>query len=314
MVVTPSQYPVVISGISGFIGQHLAHFLAGEGYPVMGLIREGTTLARPLPPSVSLVRFSSPNAPELPELFKQCRPQAVIHLATHFLGAHQYTDIPALMQANLTFGTQLLEASVQAEVPVFLNTATAWQHYQNQPYSPVNLYAATKQAFEAVLQYYSEAYPLKAATLTIFESYGPHDTRRKLIPALLQAAKSGTLLDMVPPEQQLDMVHVQDVVRAFERALHLTHESSGSSVSVYGIATGEPVTLQQLLDTLNTVITEESDRSSAFTAQPIRCRWGARCYRSREALIPWRDYTPLPQWAPRIPLGEGLRQLLQEML
>ena len=62
-------------------------------------------------------------------------------------------------------------------VKILVNTGTSWQHYENKDYSPVNLYAATKQSFEAILQYYVEVASLKAITLKLFETYGLDDPR-----------------------------------------------------------------------------------------------------------------------------------------
>ena len=70
------------------------------------------------------------------------------------------------MSSNITFGTQLVEAMVANGCYQFVNTGTSWQHYENDEYNPVNLYAATKQAFEDILRYYVETSALRVITLT----------------------------------------------------------------------------------------------------------------------------------------------------
>ena len=61
-----------------------------------------------------------------------------------------------------------------------VNTGTSWQHYENSDHRPSNLYAATKQAFEEILNFYATAYPLRVCSLHLSDTYGPNDIRPKL--------------------------------------------------------------------------------------------------------------------------------------
>jgi CDP-3, 6-dideoxy-D-glycero-L-glycero-4-hexulose-4-reductase len=55
-----------------------------------------------------------------------------------------------MITSNITFGTKLLEIASRTGVKTFINTSSAMQNYDNNSYSPTNLYAATKQAFEDI--------------------------------------------------------------------------------------------------------------------------------------------------------------------
>jgi nucleoside-diphosphate-sugar epimerase len=78
----------------------------------------------------------------------------VIHLAALVQSQkHSSQDIDRLLDTNIKFATKVLEISVSANVQWFINTGTFWQNFQNAEYSPVNLYAATKQAFEIIAKY-----------------------------------------------------------------------------------------------------------------------------------------------------------------
>src|SRR5207247_1687541 len=94
----------------------------------------------------------------------------------------------------------------------------AWQHFGGEEYHPADLYAATKQAFVDVLRYFVEAAALEVVTLELYDSYGLDDARVKLMPALRRAALDGGRIALTDGRQQLDLVHVDDVVRAYEAA------------------------------------------------------------------------------------------------
>ena len=66
------------------------------------------------------------------------------HLAARYIAANAYEDIGGLVKDNIEFGTELLEAMKANNINHFVNTGTAAQHYENEAYNPMNLYAATK--------------------------------------------------------------------------------------------------------------------------------------------------------------------------
>ncbi|QNA88228.1 NAD-dependent epimerase/dehydratase family protein [Massilia sp. Dwa41.01b] len=174
------------------------------------------------------------------------RPDTVFHLAAAFVAEHVPGDIDRLVHANLLFATQLLEAMRVNGVRLLVNTGTAWQHYGNRDYDPVNLYAATKQAFEAILAYYVNAHGFIAATLALFDTYGPGDERPKLMRALWRAAREGRPLAMSSGRQLLDLVYVDDVVDAYLAAESALREG-GAGHRHYGVSSGAPLPLRDVV-------------------------------------------------------------------
>ena len=141
-------------------------------------------------------------------IVNEANPEIVFHLASLFLAQHTLEDIERLVQSNLLFGVQIAEAITLQGVTKLINTGTSWQHYENEDYNPVCLYAATKQAFEDMLKFYVEASKLKVITLKLFDTYGPDDSRPKLFTLLRKVAQEQTELAMSPGEQLIDLVYM----------------------------------------------------------------------------------------------------------
>ena len=285
----------LVTGATGYIGSQLARRLLREGWEVAVVVRTGSSLAvlDDVLPAIKVHRHDGSTAGMI-AIVAAARPDIVFHLASLFLAQHKSDDVAALVGSNLLFSTQLAEAMAANQVRYLVNTGTSWQHYENAPYNPVNLYAATKQAFEDILAYYAQAGLLKVTTLALFDTYGPNDPRKKLVTLLRATAASGEALHMSPGEQVLDLVHIDDVLDAYL----LAAERIGSQVQAsahYGVSSGETLTLRQFVALFEKV-----------TGNPVPIVWGGRPYREREVMVPWQA-PALEGWTPRIRLEDGLR-------
>ena len=89
------------------------------------------------------------------------------------------------------------------------------QHYKNKEYSPINLYAATKQAFEDITKYYVRVSNLNFVTLELFETFGPKDTRSKIFNLLSKRTKQEKSIKLSPEKKILDMNYIDDVTDAY---------------------------------------------------------------------------------------------------
>lgn len=293
----------VITGVTGFIGSHLANHLLSEGWDVHGLTRETSKAPAALSPDVQL-RVVPMELESIRDTLSELKPDVVFHLATYFIAEHKPNQVNALFQANIEFGLLLVEAMKEAKVTRLINTGTAWQHFQDEPYNPVCLYAAMKEAFSNLLRFYAEAGAVRAITLTLCDTYGANDPRRKILQLLFQAlCKDGEMkepLGLSPGDQQIDLVHVSDVVTAFEMAANLLLDDGSIRFAEYAVTSKKPVSLKQLAQHVE----EASGRTLA-------ARWGVRPYRHREVMQSWKGGEWLPGWNPKVSLSEGLRQILR---
>jgi nucleoside-diphosphate-sugar epimerase len=292
----------LVTGATGFIGGHLARRLVREGWQVHLLSRPRTQPreAALQSPAITWHDYDGSYDSALAAV-QSCRPRVVFHLASLFLAQHQPQDITSLIQSNLLLGTHLLEAMAQSQVHCFINTGTAWQHDGQGNLRAANLYAATKQAFEALIDWYVDMHRLRVVTLKLFDTYGPGDRRRKLIPLLLDSARTGTSLAMSPGEQLIDLVYIDDVIDAFLAADRLLAEATDAGHERYAVSSGRPVSLRQLVATLERVL-----------GRSLGVQFGARPYRPREIMVPWQTGVALPGWTPGVDLEAGLARVLRE--
>lgn len=295
----------LITGATGFVGSHLAESLVKKNYLVHAVVRPNSDIAFLKTLDRKYIRihvYENHNFQQIfSEISKNERPEIVFHLASMVLGAHTYNDIPALVQSNITFGMELLECMKDYGICRLVNTGTSWQHYDNEPYNPVNLYAATKQAFQDIEVYYEKACSFKIINLQLFDNYGPNDRRKKLLNLLKQTVKTNTTLNMTPGEQLIDLVHISDLVQAFIMAGEYLLNNEYEYCGTYSISSGNPITLRTLVE----VIQE-------MTGKKVNIRWGGQNYRDREVMVPWSNGTVLPGWYPRVDLKMGLTDFFME--
>lgn len=234
------------------------------------------------------------------ETVEKVRPDVVIHLASLFLSDHKPEQVRELCESNVTFGTELVEAMVNAGCLNLVSAGTAWQNFGGKKGTATNLYAATKEAFEAILRYYADAKGLRVCVLKLNDTYGAGDTRRKLISLLRDASQKREPMGLSPGEQKLDMMHVKDVISAFQKAAKEI-SSQPPGVKEYYLRSGRLISVRDLVILVN-----------QFLPQPLAAIFGERPYRAREVMTPWQEGETLPGWSPKIRLEDGLKEYFSE--
>lgn len=266
---------ILVTGVTGFIGMNLLKAL-NDKYVVYVLVRPTTDLSKV---STEHIFVFDDNIVELSNYLRTNKIRGIVHLASLYITQHQPMQIKDLILSNVYLGAALLEAAVEANVKWFLNTGTIWQNYipDSQEYCPVNLYAATKQAFIDMAKYYTEISELKFCTLKLCDTYGPDDTRPKILTLFKRIAETGETLDMSPGEQLIDLVYIDDVVDGFEHLI-LMLENDACIKNDYVLSSGHPIRLKDL-----------ASMYEEITGKVLNINWGGRRYKQREVMIPWQE-------------------------
>jgi nucleoside-diphosphate-sugar epimerase len=286
---------ILVTGATGFIGKNSVNKLIELNIEVT--VNLHSEKPSPFTNKVKTYRLNEKNIQSDIDFLKTSEFSGIIHLASLYITTHKSEEATSLVTTNVTFSTYVLECAAKAKINWFINTGTFWQNFQNRDYSPVNLYAATKQAFENIAQYYIETNKIKFCTLRLSDTYGPNDTRAKIFNLWNRIARTGETLDMSMGEQVIDISFIDDIVNAFILlATHLQNNRSDvNSGNVYSVMAEERFTLKEL-----SVVFEKATKTK------LNINWGEKQYRDREVMIPWENGVLVPEWKSKTNLMEGI--------
>ena len=278
-------YRALLTGGTGFIGGYLARCLLDDGWQISAVVRTSSNVEFLSADMKEQIALYNADRMDLRDIVREAAPDVVFHLAAYYTTIHAYEEIDELIASNVTFGTKLLDAMDQNNVHNFVYARSSWQHYRGDSNEPANLYAASKEAFDAIVKFYIAARGLQAISLTLFDTYGDHDRRNKLLAILPKLAAEGRRLALSPGEQQVDFIHVEDVAQAFLLAGTYLMKGRTDLCGDYVISSGKCVTLRELVR-----------RYELLCGEKMPVDWGERPYREREIMIPWRGGRILPGW------------------
>ncbi|PNH80585.1 NAD-dependent epimerase/dehydratase family protein [Vibrio diazotrophicus] len=286
---------VLVTGSTGFIGRQFCKYKQDQ-FEIVALVRD-----------INKVSFENVEVRQFDGSYQSLVDalhgvDAVLHLATTYIAEHKAEDIDQLIDSNLTFGTKILEAMVETKVNKLVNIGTTWQRYNGEEHRYVNLYATTKQAFQEIVNWYSDAKGLSVINLHLNDSYGEEDSRKKLIQLLIERAEDGKPLNMSPGEQRFDACYISDILNGVSIALDMLNKNEQLVNDTYALLTGKDMSLRELVRKIEQLV-----------GKSICVNWGAREYRAREVMeVPFEQYCILPNWVPEIDLDKGIKRMLKK--
>ncbi len=223
---------MLVTGVAGFIGMHVAKYLLARGDSVVGIDDLNAYYAVSLKharlqqlTSHSRFKFLPINIVDLNALQHLCNQEGfdrVVHLAAQ-AGVRYSIDHPAAyIQSNLVGFSHVLEACRHAQIAhlVYASSSSVYGSNAQMPFSehagadhPLSLYAATKKSNELMAHAYSHLYGLPTTGLRFFTVYGPWG-RPDMSPWLFTKA----IFDKQPIKlfnhgnMQRDFTYIDDIV------------------------------------------------------------------------------------------------------
>lgn len=247
---------VLVTGVAGFVGSHLAEALVARGDEVVGVDAFIPYYPREVKESNLAGLIGRPGF-TLHELDLRTDPMrslldpstAVVHLAAMPGLARSWVDVELYTTCNLLATHRLVEASLEAGVPRFVHASTSSVYGtdavgdETSPTLPISPYGVTKLAAEHLVQAYVRTRGLPATILRYFSMFGPRQRPDMAYNIFIEA-----LLDDRPitvfgdGEQSRSNTFIADCVAGTVAAI-----DRGRTGEVYNIAGGEPVTLNEAI-------------------------------------------------------------------
>jgi len=296
---------VVVTGGAGFIGSNVARLLADQGHEVVILDDLSHGYEHLIDRRCRFIRLSLAEADRLPEALKGAT--AVMHFAASSIIARSFTNPMEYIENNVVNATNLLEAMRQAGVRklVFSSSASVYGEPERIPVReddskrPLQMYGATKLAFEEVLHAYHSSFGISSVSLRYFNAYGPGDLQQpvtRAVPRWIQAALTDRPLRMYwKGEQYRDYVFVDDIARAHIEVLPL------EGYHVFNVGSGDGILMKDVAGRLGEITGRQLTIEDAGERPGDPMRLVADVSRIREAV----------GWEARTPLREGLAEAVR---
>jgi len=240
---------ILITGASGFVGSHVLDDCIKNNFNVYAIFRhskKNVSFAKKYKKQIFPIFYN--NIYEIKNKLTNCKIDYVIHCATHYIKKHDHNDIENIIKSNVLFSTILLDAVVNIKIKKFINLGTVWQHFNDTKNLAFNLYAATKQSFECIFNYYKNQYTkIKFYNILLTDTFGANDKRKKLVPALLKKFKNKNQNKInIPKNLSMNLVNINEVTKCLNILLKNNSKSNN-----YVIKSKQDVKIFDLINFLN---------------------------------------------------------------
>lgn len=250
-----SSEAVLITGVAGFIGAHVARRFRDAGWQVTGVDDlSGGELAN-VPAGIEFVRADLSSAAAVAQLPRGC--QRILHLAGQSSGEISFDDPHADLQKNTISTLNLIRYGIENHTAriVYASSMSVYGAVEdapveeNRPCAPLSCYGVGKLAAEGYLRVYARALPCVA--LRMFNVYGPGQNMRNLRQGMVsiylaQALANGSIEVKGSAERFRDFIYIDDVVEAWWRAATFP-AAAGQTINVgTGVRTSVSTLLQRI--------------------------------------------------------------------
>jgi nucleoside-diphosphate-sugar epimerase len=272
-----------VTGAGGFVGQHLVRRLRADAWDVVALTRRQADLT---------------DAAVTASAIRAADPDAVFWLAaSRSRGDARERAATVTVNASPSWIDAL---SARCQVVVRLGSSTEYAPAtrpltEDSPLTSHGFFGMTKAAGSLLLLAAAAERGIRAAVLRAFQVYGPGDHPSRLVPTVMQAARTGSVVPLTPPGCRRDWVWIGDVIDACIRAADVDALPAGQ---VLNIGTGIQTANEELVEIARQV-----------TGRPIPVAVGADPGRPWDTANWVSDPTlaaTLLDWKASVSLEEGL--------
>lgn len=301
---------VLVTGAAGFIGSHLVEELVGLGARVTAFVRYTSRASVGfLASRASYVDIVAGDLTEFESVYRAMKDQEyVFHLGALIGVPYSFVHPREVVQVNSIGALNVLTAARETKPLRIVLTSTS-EVYGTAQYVPIDEehplqaqspYAASKIAADKMGEAFFHAYQLPISILRPFNTFGPRQSPRAVIPTIIGQVLGGGRISLGATSPTRDFTFVKDTVRGFVRIA----EEEGAVGEVVNLGTGQEVSVGDLAMQIATLIGQETE----IIADEQRLRPGSSevqrlCCNSTKA-------HRLLRWRPQYSLEEGLRHTI----
>jgi NAD dependent epimerase/dehydratase len=308
---------VLITGAGGFIGSHLVERLIEQGARVRAFVRYNSRndpgLLSMLPPEVlSNVEVISGDLCDLSAIQAAMRGVShVFHLGALIAIPYSYLHPAEVVETNIIGTLNILLAARELGVERLVHTSTS-EVYGTARHAPIDEahplqgqspYSASKIGADKLAESFYCAYNLPVVTVRPFNTFGPRQSARAVIPTIIMQALVGKIIHLGNLDTTRDFTYINDTVRGFL----LAGSTVGAEGGVFNLGTGHDIRIGDIADRIalkvghKVEIKIESQRLRPEKSEVLRLISDNRLARSTLG------------WEPQVSLDEGLDKTIAWM-
>jgi NAD dependent epimerase/dehydratase len=247
---------VLLTGAGGFIGSHLTERLVRAGAKVRALVHYNSRndwgllelLSTEIKEQLDVFLGDLTDATLIRKAVADC--QLVFHLGALIAIPYSYQAPRQFIDTNVIGTLNVLQACLDAKISKLIHTSTS-ETYGSALYTPIDErhplqaqspYAASKIAADKLVESFSCSFELPVAILRPFNTFGPRQSARAVIPTIISQALTGDTVHLGSLTPVRDFTFVEDTVTAFMKVA----ESPESVGQVFNAGTGQGVTIGEI--------------------------------------------------------------------
>ena len=308
---------VLITGITGFAGSHLAEYCLGRSdVEVFGTARWRSRMdnVQHITDQITLLDCDLKDSVAVRHCLLEVRPDYIFHLAAQSFVPTSWKAPVETMMTNIVGQINIFEAMRELKLESRVQLACSSEEYgmvyedeipikETNPLRPLSPYGVSKVAQDLLGYQYHESYGLFTVRTRGFNHTGPRrgdvfvssNFARQI--AIIEKKKQEPVLQVGNLEARRDFTDVRDMIRGYWLALE-----KGEPGEVYNIGSGTDVTIQKMLDIL-----------LGFSSIEIKVEQVADRMRPSDVEVLCADNTKfcsMSGWKPEIPFEKTLEDLL----
>lgn len=285
---------VLVTGVAGFIGYHLAQHLLADGIEIYGIdnlndyydVKLKNDRLSQLQPQAGFTFecLDLANRDRMLQLFPEQRFDYVINLAAQAGVRYSLENPFAYVDSNMSGFVNLLEGCRQTHVKhlVFASSSSVYGANTKSPFSvtdnvdhPISLYAASKKANELIAHVYSHLYNLPATGLRFFTVYGPWGRPDMAYFKFVKAIEAGQPIDIYNfGKMKRDFTYIDDVIEGVVRVINKPPQShsdenenspelstKNTPYKIYNIGNNSPVELMTFIEVIEKALGKPAQKN-----------------------------------------------------